>query len=81
MLGIDSENLVTIVDDSEPMGDEDDGSVVSCEDVLEQLVLGFGIESAGGFVEEHNGAVAQQSTSDGDALCLTFAEAASLLAA
>ena len=48
--------MVAIGDDGGAMGDEDDGALLVGEEVGEELTLRFGIQGAGGFVEEHDAA-------------------------
>lgn len=75
------ERLAAIFGDGRAMGYEDDGLALVGKDVLQQLSLCVGVEGGGCFVEEHDGAVAQQCPGYGYALRLPFGEAAALLAA
>ena len=63
------------------MGDKDHRVSLLAEDVLQQLPLGVGVERTRSLIEEHHRTVSQQRTRYGDALSLSFAQSAALLAA
>ena len=72
------ERLVAIVNHGGAVCDKYHRLFVRRQNVLQQLALGFGVECRRGFVEQHHLSVAQQGTSNGDALCLTLAQSATL---
>ena len=73
-----------VVEEGEAVGDEDDGLIAGAGlegDVLDELLLGLGVEGRSGFVEQEDIAVTQERPSDGDSLGLTFRKAFAGLAA
>lgn len=70
---------IGVLDGTQPLGNCDGGALLrsGVQGFLHQLFRG-GVERRGGFVEEQDAGVAQQGTSDGDALLLTAAEKASV---
>ena len=78
LLSAERERLVAIVNHGGAVCDKYHRLFVRRQNVLQQLALGFGVERRRGLVEQHHLSVAQQGTSNGDALCLTLAQSATL---
>ena len=75
---VEYEDLVGAADGRKAVGDGEDGAAAHgfVEGVLDGA-LGFGVEGAGGFVEDEDGRVAQERAGDGEALALAAGEALS----
>jgi hypothetical protein len=71
-------DLVGVADGGQAVRDGDGGSALGqgVEGLLDGP-FGFGVQSAGGLVEDEYARVAQQGAGDGDALFLSAGEAAS----
>src|SRR4051794_39989257 len=68
-------DAVGFADAREAVRDEQDGAArEQFADRGEELVLGLGVEGGGGFVEDHEGRVAEEEAGQGDALPLAAAE-------
>lgn len=71
----DDEDEVGIADSGEAVGDDEGGAAAheGVEGVLDEA-FAFGIEGAGGFVEDEDGGIAKDGAGDGDALTLATGE-------
>ena len=75
---VEDNDIIGSDDSGEPMGDDDGGA--STEHLIKSSLeepLTFCVECRGGFVEDEQAGVAEESTSNADALALTAREEAS----
>ena len=78
---VEDEDAIGTANGGEAVGDGEDGAVLhQVVDRALHLLLGDGVEGAGGFVEDEDGRIAQDGAGDGDALALAAAEDEALFA-
>ena len=78
------QSLLAVFHNGRAVGDEEDGLVLLLGlqgNVFYQLALRFGIQGAGGFVQQEDVALAQEGTCNGNALGLAFRQAGSAFTA
>src|SRR5580692_10091947 len=71
----DDDDLVSVADSAEPVGDSDDG--LALHELLECIddeLFGLAVEGCSGFVEQKDGAVANHDAGNADALTLPTGE-------
>ncbi len=78
---LDDEDLVGAADGGEAVGDDEGGAAL--HEVVQAVLdegFGFGVEGAGGFVEDEDAGVGEDGAGDGDALALAAGELDAALA-
>jgi hypothetical protein len=74
-LRADCDHIVVGGNDAEPVGDGDDGDLVSDQaQLVHDLFFGFSIKGRTGFIQKHDGRIGVKGAGYGDALTFTARE-------